>query len=328
MISRAARLLEAHRDELNARFARGAGELSPGAMLAYLGRTVTPILDEWEGEPSAAVLFALFDLGLVGIGVGLVGEHEASTLERVLRARMPVLRVHVERAPAIVLRALGNGYLQVQRECGLEAAHIWLDTIASSAPRCPDRTALLDLGVVLAWRAGLAESRGVALERAAHLDASLLRELFGAGSLDPDPARRFCRPGSTAPLGPVEIVARVGGFVGFGGPFRLPPRPRVVAGRLVCTDGLGTFELFADVFGTRLRAAGWAHGEAVASGETGGARVEAAGAVTALGATIAPTFASGELRGAVAAAECDGVVAIALGDSHQVFVVGRREASP
>lgn len=325
MRPRAASLLEARRDELNARFARGAGELAPALVLAYLGRTVVPILDAWEGEPAAAVLFALFDLGLVGLRVGLVGAGDATPFERILRARMPALRAHVEREPGGVLRAVGNGYLHVHRERGPEAAQAWFEALTAGAAGCPDRAALLELGVVLGWRAGLAEAREVALAHAARIDPALLHGLFGAAVLGGDPARRFCHPGSAAPLGPLELVATTGGFVGFGGPFRRPPRPRVVAGRLVCTDGAATFELFADVFGTRLRPAAWAHGEAVASADTGGAYIDMTGAVRAPGAA---TFTAGELSGAFAAAACDGVIAVALADSHQVFVLGRREATP
>ncbi len=324
MSTRTTHLLEAHRDELNARFAQAAGASSPEAVLAYLQRTVLPILDAWEGEPTAAVLFALFDVGLRGLRSGLVGGVDATGFERVLRDRMPLLRVHVERAPAIVLRALGNGYLHLVRERSAEAAQAWLEALAAAAPRCPDRTALFDLGVVLGWRAGLAEAREVALERATHLDASLCRELFGAAAAAPDPQRRFCRPGSTAPLGPLELVATTGGFVGFGGPFRVPPLPRVVGGRLVCTDGAASFELFADVFGARFRSAPWAHAEAVTSVDMGGAEVDRDGAVRVSGAV----FAASQLRGAVAAAVCDGMVAVALRDSHQVFVLGRRELAP
>lgn len=328
MSSRAASVLEARRDELNARFARDAGELSPGHMLAYLGRTVVPILDAWEGEPAATVLFALFDLGLVGLRVGLVGESDATAFERTLRERMPLVRAHVESAPGVVLRAVGNGYLNVLRERGPEVAQVWLDALAQGASSCSDRAALLELGVVLAWRAGLAEAREVALEHATRLDPALLRTLFGAASLDGDPARRFCHPGSIAPLGPLELVATAGGFVGFGGPFRRPPRPCVIAGRLVCTDGAATFELFADVFGARLRPAAWAHAEAAGGADTGGAYVDASGAVHVPGAaTSASTLTSGELAGAVAAAACSGMIAVALGDSHQVFVLGRREAA-
>ncbi len=304
-----ARLLEACRDELNARFARGAGDRSPDAMLGYLRRTVIPILDAWDGA-TASVLFALFDLGLTGMRAGLVSDSDAKPFERVLRERMPELRAHIERAPGVVLRALGNGYLHLQRERGAEVAQSWFEALASGASHCPDRTALFDLGVVLGWRAGLAEAREVPLDRAAHIDASLRRVLFDAATLDPDPARRFCRPGTTTPLGPLEIVTTAGGFVGFGGPFRRPPLPRVVAGRLVCTDGSATFELFADVFGTRFRPAAWAHPEAVSSADTGGALLEQAAAT---------------LRGAVAAAACSGMVVVALGDSHKVTVLGRRE---
>jgi hypothetical protein len=321
--SRAVTLLEARRDELNARFARGAGELSPEHMLGYLQRTVVPILDAWAGEPSAAILFALFDLGLVGLRTGLVGEGGQAAFERGMCLHMAAFRTHVEREPGIVLRAIGNGYLHVQRERGPDVAQVWLDSLASAAPQCPDRAALLQLGVVLSWRAGLAEAREAALECATRLEPTVLARLFGASSLVPDPERRFCRPGSSAKLGPLELVATTGGFVGFGGPFTRPPMPRVVAGKLVCTDGGATFELFADVFGTRFRPASWAHAAAVASTDTGGARVDASGSVHALGTTVS----SSALRGAVAAAACSGVVAVVLGDSHKVFVFGCREAA-
>lgn len=287
----ASELLAAHRDELNARFARGAGDLEPAAMLAYMRRTVVPILEAWRaGEPPASVLFALFDLGLVGLRVGVF------ELERVLRAAMPDLQLHVERAPAAVLRALGNGYLTIVRELGAEAASAWLAAIADGAGRCGDRAALLELGCVLAWRAGLAEARDTALECATKLDPALHHALFGAAAIDGDPERRFCKPGSTAALGPVALVGRAGGFVGFGGPFRLPPRPVVVADRMVCTDGSNTFELFADVFGMRFRPAPWAHGEAIAAPHADRATIS-------------------------------GMTAVTLADSHVVLVHGRREAA-
>lgn len=316
-----ARLLAACRDELNARFARGAGDRSPEAILGYLRRTVIPTLDAWEGEPTPAVLFALFDVGLAGMRAGLVGEIDATPFERVLGERMPELRAHIERAPGVVLRALGNGYMNVQRERGPEVAQTWLETLASGASHCADHAALFDLGVVIGWRLGLAEAREVALDRAAHLDATLLRVLFDAESLEPDPERRFCRPGQLTPLGPLELLVTAGGFVGFGGPFRRPPLPRVVAGRLVCTDGDATFELFADVFGTRFRPAAWAHAEATSTADTGGAYVDSSGSVVVEQVTVG----SDKLRGAVAAAACSGMVAVTLGDSHKVVVLGRRE---
>ena len=37
-----------------------------------------PILDGWDGEPPPAALMALFDLGALGLRVGLCGEAEAS----------------------------------------------------------------------------------------------------------------------------------------------------------------------------------------------------------------------------------------------------------
>ena len=66
-MSGAAALLAAWRDELNARFARDAGDLAPDAMLGFLRRTAVPILDGWDGEPAPAVLIALFELGILSL---------------------------------------------------------------------------------------------------------------------------------------------------------------------------------------------------------------------------------------------------------------------
>lgn len=324
MIGTGTELLAAHRDELNARFAREAKELPPEVMLGYLGRTVVPILDAWVGEPTPALLFALFELGLVGIRVGVIGALEMTPFEHVLRERMPVLGAHVAGAPSLVLRALGNGFLQVQRERGPATAQWWLESVTAGAARCADRAALFDLGLVAGWRAGLAEARRAALESVGKLEPALVEAVLGAAVIDATPTRRFCKPGARGPLGPLELIATAGGFVGFGGPFSSPPRPRVVAERLVCTDGTATFELFADVFGTRFRPAMWAHADAATTTDDGGARLDGAGVVHGLGGSIV----ANALRGAVAVAECEGVIAVVLGDSHKVLVVGRREAAP
>jgi len=235
--SRAATLLEARRDELNARFARGAGELSPEHMLGYLQRTVIPILDAWEGEPSAAILFALFDLGMVGLRTGLVGEAGQAPFEHGMCRHMPAFRTHVEREPGVVLRAIGNGYLHVQRERGPDVAQVWLDSLASGASQCPDRSTLLQLGVVLSWRAGLAEAREAALECATRLEPMLLARLFGSSSVVADPERRFCRPGASAKLGALELVAKAGRIGGFRGPFPRSPEPRGTPGGAACAGG-------------------------------------------------------------------------------------------
>ncbi|MBK7078194.1 MAG: hypothetical protein IPH44_38605 [Myxococcales bacterium] len=292
-MSGAAALLAAWRDELNARFARDAGDLAPDAMLGFLRRTAVPILDGWDGEPAPAVLIALFELGIVGLRTGLCGAAEPSRFEQALVARAPALAPLIARAPGLVLRALGNGYLNVARARGPEVAAAWLEALAAGAARCDAPGALLDLGIVLGWRAGLAEARDAALDRVGRFEPALIAALFGAATIDPDPARRFCRPGATGPLGPLVHVATVGGFVGFGGPFRRPPRAAVVAERLVCTDGEATLELHADVFGARLVPAAWAHAAAQAAPDHGA---------------------------------CAGVVVETAADSHQVRVLGRREA--
>jgi hypothetical protein len=285
-------------------------------MLAYLGRTVVPIVDGWDVDDGDALLTARFDLGLTGSALGLVGEGEASELERALVQGLAALATVAP--PAASIQALGNGWLRLAHELGGAHASWWLQAMTHHGLRARSREELLGLGLVLAWRAGLAEAREAALATLAGLDPALRRALFAVGEPDPDSAHRFVLPGK-APGGPLTLLGAVGGFVGFGGPFARPPRPVVVRGRLICTDGAASVELFADAFGARLVPAAWAHAEASSAPVTSAVRVTAEGVLTA----GEQRLVRAELVGASAVAAAQGMIAVTLGDSHKVFVVGR-----
>jgi len=151
------------------------------------------------------------------------------------------------------------------------------------------------------------------------LSPSLREELLGGATLDASWEHRFAPPGARAELGPLWLLGWTGGFVGFGGPFRRPPRACVVADRVVCTDFEATYELCADVYGSRLRAAAWAHEAACAGGASGGASLDPRGTLRWAGLELSHP----ELRGATSAAAARGLVGVTLASSHRVFVVGR-----
>lgn len=323
MTSRAAALLLARREELNRRFAAAAHRPEPAAMLGYLARTAVPVLDAWAGDDADALAEVLFDLGLRGGPLGLVGDSAPTSFEAALVRGLP--RLAGRGAPATIVAALGNGAVRIAGELDRARADAWTDAMVELGPQARSPAELLALGLVLAWRAGLAEARASALAALAGLEVGLRRALFPAGEPAAELVARFVAPGATAG-GPLRLVGVTGGFVGFGGPFARPPRPAVIGDRLVSTDGEVTCELHADVFGARLVPAAWAHAEAMAAtAATGGAvesgalRVAADGSVTIGGETLLVPA----LIGATAIAAAQGMIAVTLADSHKVFVVGR-----
>jgi hypothetical protein len=315
-------LLERNRDALNARFAARAKGERTAAMLAFLARTVDPLVAAAPEGKAPAVLSALFDLGLAGIGSGVVGEVDPSPFERALVETAARFGPHWLDDPARFLVATGNAFVRVARELGPDPARAWLEGLAGVAPITRDRAALLDAGLVLAWRAGIAALRPSAIAKLASLEPSIVRAIFGADAVDASPERRFASPASATPLGPLELVAQVGGFVGFGGPFARPPRVAFAGGRMLASDGSVGGEIFADAFGAELVPSAWAS-EAFALGAQGEpCEADASGRVRWRDAEMSSPL----LRGAASIAAGAGMVAVALEDSHCVFVLGRREA--
>ncbi|MBI4952997.1 MAG: hypothetical protein HY908_13265 [Myxococcales bacterium] len=313
------------RERLNALFRAHGRGVEPAVALELLRRTVAPVVDAL-GAPAAseapAVATALFEVALRGQTRGLFGAHSAGAFETALVAALPGFGPALVRAPLRLLGALGNGWARLERELGPDTATRWLDAWSAVAPSCTaSDEALYGAGLVLAWRFGLAEARDKALARAAALGPELCEALTGSSELDPAPERRFAPPGSRARLGPPAVVARVGGFVGFGGPFARPPDVYGLGARLYATDGDVVRELFADVFGARLVPTPLGC-EALLEGasEAQVLTVNAAGVVDWDGARV--TLPA--LRDAKSGASSPGLAAVALATSHAVFVLGRR----
>jgi hypothetical protein len=313
------RLLAQERERLHALHARVGKGLEPEAIYGYVCRTVDPLLGALPAEPSPRVLLALFELGLVAMRRGLVGGLEPTAFERVAVRCLPRFGRHFTEAPHESFRRFGNGYARLARELGEAAAITWAESLAQLGGEAGSLDELSAWGLVLAWKAGLAEARPAAIDTARGLRPSLREALLGSRELDANPLARFCRPGHTAPLGPLREIGSVGGFLGFGGPFRRPPSLRATEAGVVASSAGQSFLLHADVFGLRLVPTTLEHFDTVDRDQpTLGAR----GKLEWRGQSITDA----RYARALSLVAHDGLVALSLTDSHRILVFGHGEA--
>lgn len=174
----------------------------------------------------------------------------------------PVLAHLVAAAPRAVLGSLSNAAITIGNHPGARLGE-WLAGMAHLTPFADDWDKVRRLGQVLAWRAGLAHFQQGALEAADALPRSLSLRAVGAQDDEwwPDVRAALQRNPWYAPGANRESVSwRAGAFIGFGGPFPLPPRVRALADGFLVESGDRQFHLFADAFGFALLPA--ARGEA------------------------------------------------------------------
>jgi MoxR-like ATPase len=318
--------LEARRDYLNAVFRQDGRRVDPDAFLHHLGSVVGPLVDNLavaSAEQAEELTTALYRLSLRAHRQGLLGGDAPSrAIERAFASTLPLLlAVFPERARDLSL-AVCNAALRLERLAAPRADR-WLAAMESLGPSCADVDALFALGLVLAWREGAAEFRAAARERFQELSPVLRRATLGVEALAPDAERRFAAPLDAGALGAPEVVARVGGFVGFGGMFRDPPLVVAAEGRLFAFDSQATTEIFADAFGVTLRPVA----------ETPNGQTDAAGSPVTLSEKGDVSMGDAVARlpllaGASSHAYADGALAVTLPESHFVFVVGRRPLTP
>lgn len=314
-------VLEARRESFNQRFARRGRNLDAAVFLAYLRRTAGPLVEIGGDAAAEAVATTLFEIGLVAMERGLVSATDVpSAFESALVAALPRFGRHFTDAPAIVTRAAANGYEQLRRALDDERASRWLDAWAALAAACASRDELFDAGLVLAWRAGLAEARDRALSRLAARGPEFAKRTLGVASIDARPERRFVAP-EAAPDVPLElaIVTRLGAFRGFGGSFRVPPTVAAAGDHVVASDGESHLVLHADVFGARILPAPWV-------GD--GAALAHAGATICHADEIAKhgfgAFVLDHFRDVTSVASAGGLAAVTTADSHQIAILGWR----
>jgi len=309
--------LRAHRGELNARFAmarRRLPALDGAAFGGFLLAAVEPLVAAVPERERAIVAHAAYDVALELCGQRLAGDGARDGRVGAAWAALLVpAAARIAEKPDVVLSAAANALVQLAAEPGARPDE-WAQVMATTSAASLDEW--LIAGQVAAWRAGLAHYRTSALDAADRLPPALALALVGGGGdwatvrarLRADP---WHVPGETA-SGP-RVVARVGGFRGFGGLFPVPP---VVAGggdRFLVMSEEDAWVLFADAFGATFHRAGDEDRRAAAGSAPRwkGRRVEVAG-------TSIEVPVRGEITSAALAAS---TLAVTSSHSHALILV-------
>ena len=265
-----AEALERGRERFNARFAlakRLDRNLEPAAFAEHLRLRVAPIVDAVSAALPGkvdTVAEALYDLSLELFSHDCLGPTSRSpAMGEVWGSLLPSIPSLLSKEPLRLAAALSNGAHTLASVPGARLAD-WVGLMHGLASRTQDVDAYLKAGQVAAWRCGMAHYREGALRVLADLPDSLAR---AALALPPDFAAgreqllevlsdRWRRPETAGqPCSPkgLALVARAGGFRGFGGPFLAPPEVFTLHGTLYAFDAEACWSLHADLFGTTLQ---------------------------------------------------------------------------
>ncbi len=330
-----ARLLRDRRDEFNARYERARGRFGPiesGDFARHLCVTVdraVRAVDAACPARTAAVAEALYELTLELLGKGLLGgrAQDPAVLDA-WEIFVPTVPWLLADAPRTFPARLINASHRLSRDMPALAPR-WVRELLVLAGRCTKADECLAAGQVLAWRLGCAHWRDSALERWRELPVPLRYLTLG---LVPEPPPvdmatleqrlrdRWCDPRQDrAPAPSLAIVARVGGFRGFGGVFRAPPIVAESEGELFAFDDDGCFSIHADAFGATLRRSR----RGLPTESSRGAaqfRLSAAGDVACGNASARLE----ELAGAASSAGTADLLAVTVPHSHFVYLVASR----
>ncbi len=266
-------VLQEQRDLLNGRFAmrvRAGARIDAQEFLDHLRDRVAPLIraiDAERPERTRIVLLSLYDASLDLFASSLLGSKaRLPEIRQVWDELLPAAVPLIARDPQTLVGALCNAAFQVARQPGARPAE-WIARLRPLVAECASTVQLLEVGVLIAWQAGLAQFRPAALDAAGRLPTALAVQVL---RLPPDTSsqrlqetiQRMRRdPWFEAATSVLEssqrpsLVAagRMGAFAGFGGLFAKPPVVSSVQGRLYVCDQQSTWELIADVYGVWFR---------------------------------------------------------------------------
>ena len=332
-----AEALEKGRGRFNARFdlaRRLDRDLDPTAFSEHLRLVVDPIaraVAVVQPDRAGATAEALFDLSLELFAKDCLGPlARKPAAGQAWRSVLPAAASLLAQEPRRVAAAVTNGALNLAAQPGARGGE-WLQDMQRLAPLCPSVELYLKAGQVAAWRCGIAHFRTGALALLSDLPdevlflalalsgiprperAALLKSLQDPWA-DPKRSGLEGRPG-------LAIVARVGGFRGFGGPFLAPPEVFALDGQLYAFDPGACWSLHAGCFGATFQR----YGPDLPKGDLqqGGAfTVAQSGEVRRAG--LACSFPV--LSGAKSFASNGTTLAVTLHRSHRIYLVAEVRA--
>ncbi|MBN1672012.1 MAG: hypothetical protein JXR37_13315 [Kiritimatiellae bacterium] len=304
-------------------------DFEPDAFRAHLQDAAEPVVRAVaEACPGAAdaAAEAAFAVSLRLFGCGHIVRGPSFPLIqaawRTLLTQVPHL---LTAGPGTLLAGVSNAICNLASAPGANA-ELWLADMRRAAPLCGCADELIDAGKVLAWRRGMAHYRAGALAVWRRLPERLARVTLG---LEPDagPSPRALRrlladpwrrpgTGEREGAGTLALVAQLGGFRGFGGPFICPPKVGLQEGALLAFDAESCWTVHADCFGATLQR----HAGSSPKRESGVVRdwrLSAGGEVSR--GLLKERFAL--LQGASSTAATAHTLAVTVPQSHKVFLV-------
>lgn len=259
--------LTAGRPQFNARVAE-ARHRYPGLDNAAFGTFLTDHVDPLVVAVAAVapddvgrVVVTAYDVALDLVGQGLVGPGARSAfLNRIWSDVVPSYARLIAHDPLAVLGALVNAALNVEKIAGARA-QAWLGSMRSAAPSIESIAHLHAVGIVAAWRSGLAHLRAGAIRAANELPEALALSLVGAataghwsGVHDRLLADPWWVP-DEADDARLHRRSEIGAYIGLGGSFCVPPQVRATQDGFVVRSGERYGFLVADAFGAVLHPA-------------------------------------------------------------------------
>jgi hypothetical protein len=266
-----ASILRSGRELFNAKFQqarRRYPNLDPQAFSVFLSSTLDPLVRQLSISAESLSFFvqSAYDAALELAGERLIGV-DANTPSLSARAWLEILPrvpVAVLGSGEAVLGAVSNAAHNLSKTSGARPNE-WIRGMAELAADCQTLPEFLQIGQVLAWRAGMAHYRRSALEVAAQLREPLVRAALKipanttlADALDRLKNDLWYNPatsGATDSPRVIRPVRRVGTFRGFGGNFLVPPIIAASDDQLFVSSGDDAWLLTADVFGQTLHRA-------------------------------------------------------------------------
>jgi len=266
--SELASVLRSGRGEFNTRFAAARvrhPDLDADAFAEFIRGAVDPLVvavASVRADRLTDVALAAYDSALELVGQKLVGPSARTPfVNDAWRRVLPNVAGLVAAEPERLIAAVCNAAHQLSSTPGVKPT-AWVDAMARLAVQCADSATFLALGQVAAWRAGMAHFRESALAVADKLPESLALAVLGAPSgrwadvrdrLAADPWYDPALPNDSQAK--PRVVARAGGFRGFGGLFTEPPTVAMADDRLFVRAGTQSWLLTADAFGATFHRA-------------------------------------------------------------------------
>jgi hypothetical protein len=259
-------VLKSDRQGCNARFEHARREyptLDGADFSAFLEQTADPVVHavaQADARAAADIGRAVYDLGLALVGQRLAGPRARfDWIDQAWRRVLCANAALVAGDPLGLAGAVSNAVHHLATTPGARPGK-WIDAMEKLGAHAGPAAAFLQLGQVLAWRCGLAQFRAGALDVACALPEALALVAVGAprdakwadvhARLRADPWHVPGRDATSA-----GVVARVGGFRGFGGLFAEPPRVAAADGQLFVHSGTDCWLLAADAFGATFHRA-------------------------------------------------------------------------